>query len=703
MRKNIRDAFWTTACLLTLTTLALGQSKTIRKYSVVVAVEKQTATYYEKASAKPIATIVRAQMDTVNTQFNASGKFKDTYEFRVDSVYVVEGNFQNDLFKPQPGFDYKVAIDGYAAGTSVAGWYQPNRLIYHKWMWNNLGGPFAQNATKSLTQVFMTTVPATIQLTGANKTLYCAGDSLLAYATTDGSFDQTNAFSLQLSDSSGSFQKPTILRTGAPGEVLATLKSAVPTLPTGNYKIRVAGSQPVVYSNELPIRIQAPPAIPGISPLLTCQNATAPILTASGQNLRWYKVATGGTGSTTPPPVSTTQAGEATFYVSQSVAGCESPRAALKVTVQALPTLSVSGNTSIFIGEEAPIQLKFTGKPPYQYRLTNNLSGTATKDTTLLVAPKSTLSYAVQEVSNACGKGLTGNSASATVTVQNPVLETLAFAPTYFCPGGTVKVNYKKIGRFVTGTNFKIQIAKVAADGTPPSYTDLAPVSGDTSSTTSRLPVDLPSGSYRVRVVATHPLFVINGSTSPTQLVIGSAPTALLTGGEQIFGRDTAQLSIAFTGQGPWTFGYRAVFDNSVGTEFTITTADNPYLLRVAPLISTVYQLTSVRNACGSGTYSPESILIKVVPLLSTADPLTESRVAVFPVPTHATLTLRIGEFASQKAVRWELHNLLGQVVMQQKVRDEESVLSLEKLPVGLYLLRIHIGDQVVVRRVVKQ
>jgi hypothetical protein len=699
MTIHLRAAFGTTACLFFLTTLALGQSKPSKRVPVLVAVEKQTASYYEKAFAKPIATIVRAQMDTVNSQFRASGQFKNLYDFRADSVYVVEGIFQTDLVKPHPGFDYKIAIDGFAASTSPGGWYAANQLIYHKWMRDSLGGPFGRTATEALTRQLLAAVPASIQLTEANKTLYCTGDSLVAHATSDGPFGLTNAFSLQLSDSTGSFRQPTTLQTGAAGALLVMLKGMIPTLLSGNYKVRIASSQPVIYSNELTFKVQSSPTVPVVSTLLACQNASAPVLTASGQNLRWYSAVTGGIGSSIPPVVSTARAGDTTFYVSQSTLGCESPRAPLRVTVRALPTLSVEGSASIYQGESAQLTLRFTGTGPFQYRLSTGLSGSANRDTVLRVQPSVTTTYTVEEVRNICGIGTPQSPASAQVTVLAPSVQTLAPTPAALCPGGNFKVNYQVSGRLLPGTTIRLQLAKETAGA----YKDIPLIGAANGEVTAKLPDTLTAGSYRLRVVAGNPAYEINGSASATKLTVLSAPTAILTGGEQIFGRDTARLSVSFTGQGPWTFTYRSVYDNSIGTEFSVTTAANPHQFRVSPLITSAYYLTSVRNACGSGTFSSEKIMIKVVPLLSTADPVTESRVEVFPVPTRSTLTLRIREFASQKAVHWELYNLLGQVVMHQGVREEESALSLETQPAGLYLLRIRIGDQTVLRRIVKQ
>ena len=73
------------------------------------------------------------------------------------------------------------------------------------------------------------------------------------------------------------------------------------------------------------------------NPPAYCQGATATALQASGINLLWYTTATGGTSSSTTPAVSTTTAGTFNFYVSQTITGCEGPRALITVTVNAAP------------------------------------------------------------------------------------------------------------------------------------------------------------------------------------------------------------------------------------------------------------------------------------------------------------------------------------------------------------------------------
>lgn len=68
-----------------------------------------------------------------------------------------------------------------------------------------------------------------------------------------------------------------------------------------------------------------------------CQNVSASALSATGDGLLWYASPTGGTGSAVAPVPSTTTAGTTSYYVSQTVNGCEGPRAQIDVVVHSIP------------------------------------------------------------------------------------------------------------------------------------------------------------------------------------------------------------------------------------------------------------------------------------------------------------------------------------------------------------------------------
>jgi Ig-like domain CHU_C associated len=127
------------------------------------------------------------------------------------------------------------------------------------------------------------------------------------------------------------------------GTASNTPPTPVTTTPgTVNYYV----SQTTAAGCESPrvliaVVVNPTPALPSVTPVTYCQNVTAGALTAtatSGSTLKWYTTATGGTGTTTAPVPATSAAGSTSYYVSQTTtAGCEGPRAALIVTINAAP------------------------------------------------------------------------------------------------------------------------------------------------------------------------------------------------------------------------------------------------------------------------------------------------------------------------------------------------------------------------------
>ena len=79
----------------------------------------------------------------------------------------------------------------------------------------------------------------------------------------------------------------------------------------------------------------APPQV--VSPVGYCQGEPATPLVAQGQNLRWYSVPSGGVGTSIAPTPSTTAQGSYTWYVTQTIAGCESERAEVIAKISYMP------------------------------------------------------------------------------------------------------------------------------------------------------------------------------------------------------------------------------------------------------------------------------------------------------------------------------------------------------------------------------
>ncbi len=120
-------------------------------FRVVVAVESQTATYYQQAYGKPIEQIVREQMASINARFSTGSQFNATYNFRVDSIYVITRPIRDEVFGAHPGYQYKIVINGFSDNAIGGGWFGDHQTIYHSWRWEGWGGPFGGYATDGLT------------------------------------------------------------------------------------------------------------------------------------------------------------------------------------------------------------------------------------------------------------------------------------------------------------------------------------------------------------------------------------------------------------------------------------------------------------------------------------------------------------------------------------------------------------------------
>lgn len=170
------------------------------------------------------------------------------------------------------------------------------------------------------------------------------------------------------------------------------------------------------------------PALPGVTPVTYCQNASALPLTATGSNLLWYSSPTGGTASTTAPTPNTTVAGVTNNYVSQTVNGCEGPRALLSVTVYATPALPVVTSPVTYCQNELAAALSATGSGMLWYTSATSGTGNASSPIPSTAAPGST-SYYVSQTINGCE----GPRAAIVVVVNPTPVAPIVTTPVNYC------------------------------------------------------------------------------------------------------------------------------------------------------------------------------------------------------------------------------------------------------------------------------
>jgi len=116
-------------------------------------------------------------------------------------------------------------------------------------------------------------------------------------------------------------------------------------------------------SATFPVRVVPEPAPPVTRDTSYCQGFPAPPLTAVGDSLRWYISPTSTPGAWAAPVPSTANPGSTTWYVTQTVNTCESPREPISVEVLVLPDFEITADRD-WVCQFDSLQLSYDG-PTY--------------------------------------------------------------------------------------------------------------------------------------------------------------------------------------------------------------------------------------------------------------------------------------------------------------------------------------------------
>ncbi len=198
------------------------------------------------------------------------------------------------------------------------------------------------------------------------------------------------------------------------------------------------------------VTVNAAPALPTVTtPVTYCQNATATALTATGTNLLWYSVATGGTGTATAPIPSTATAGSTNYYVTQSANGCESQRAVIAVNITGLPAAPGVISPITYCQNSTAIPLTATGNTLKWYTVATGGTASTTAPTPVTTGPGNTTYYVSQ--SNNCGEGpravinviVTATPTAATGLNVTAITTTSAVLNWTVTPGNFYTVDYR--------------------------------------------------------------------------------------------------------------------------------------------------------------------------------------------------------------------------------------------------------------------
>ena len=185
-----------------------------------------------------------------------------------------------------------------------------------------------------------------------------------------------------------------------------------------------------------------PPAPTVVSPLNICQNTGNVTLSATGTNLRWYTVATGGTASLTAPTVGTAMATADTFYVSQFGTGvCESVRSRIIVNIAAQPAPPTATYTPTYCGGDPFVPFNVTGTNLKWYATPSGGTGSTTAPVVNTLIPGS-YNYYVSQTPAGCES----NRTPISVLVYPGVKSFYTYNVKYGCAADTVVFTNHSLG-----------------------------------------------------------------------------------------------------------------------------------------------------------------------------------------------------------------------------------------------------------------
>ena len=417
----------------------------------------------------------------------------------------------------------------------------------------------------------------------------------------------------------------TATNTGA-----AAITANITVTPTGPATTNCVGT-PSTYTITVN---PTPPAPTVVTPVTYCQNAVAVALTATGTGLLWYTAATGGVGSATAPTPSTTTAGTTGYYVSQTIATCEGPRAQIDVVINPTPAPPTVTSPVNYCLNDPTVALAATGSNLLWYTTATGGVGSTTAPTPISTTVGMT-SYWVSQTLLGCegpraqidvnitalpvvtvtspticagtsatitGSGATTYTWSAGATSSSVTTATASPASTtsYTVTGTTLGCSGTAVSTVTVNPNPVVivnspiicagQTASLTANGGT-TYTWSAGATSTGANTASASPA--AATSYTVTGTTLGCI-----GTAVSIVTVNPLPTATVSGGGNgCVGTVFPSVIITLTGASPWNITY------SDGTNSTsISTAVSPYVI-TNPGVGT-YSVTSVSNANCIGTYS---------------------------------------------------------------------------------------------------
>ncbi len=285
------------------------------------------------------------------------------------------------------------------------------------------------------------------------------------------------------------------------------------------------------------------------------------------------------------------------------------------------------------------------------------------------------------------GQGCLTDVYSVSVAPAPKLLTNALTAPAY-CPGEaiTVTATPENTTRAATWT-CDVELSDAGGSFASPRLIG----AGLLPTLTARLPTDLPPGTaYRLRLVPRNVpgVEVVAGPA----FTLKARPTATVVGSATVLAGQPASLTVNLTGEAPWYLTF------SNGTSLTATTT--PAVVTVGEVPAGITQFSSVSNTCGAGTVLAGGQLTGLLP---TATEPTPNRIRVYPNPAGSQVWVEFKQTEKLPANVLVFDERGGLVSTQTVAGSTPHRVAVPLGQPGLYLIYIRVGEDVFVKKVLRQ
>jgi hypothetical protein len=397
-----------------------------------------------------------------------------------------------------------------------------------------------------------------------------------------------------------------------------------------------------------------------------------------------------------------------TSYTLFGVTGTCSNTAAVNVTVNTTPTVSIIGTNTLCLG--ASITLTANGASSYSWN-------TGSTSASVNVSPALTTTYSVIGTTTAgCSKTGTFNAtvySLPTISVNSGSIcngQSFTINPTgansYTISGGAtvvspiINTSYTITGTSIQGCNNSTgAVITVTVNPNPTVAVNATPTLICSSQTATLIAAGASNYSWT------------NGANNFSLVVTPSITTAYtVTGIDNNNCSSRASISLSVnpsptisitSSQGTICVGESATLTATGGATYTWSSGNTTASLAVNPTVTTSYSVDATgTNGCKrTSTYSQ---IVNACTGINSAGQIEDLNISIYPNPNSGVFTVSLA--SDTLNVACTVYNNLGQVLLLQKLEDLNSEMNLNKLENGIYYLIITVdGNKIFESKVIKQ